>query len=99
MYPYTPPGAITPITAGTNNAPSCYDSSPNFLEDPKVVTCSNFDAVYNNLGFDPDLGLQALMTQINSQAVADQSQRHFPAKRVSLLSTLLLQDLLPLVLG
>ena len=55
MYPYTPPGANAPLEAGTNNGPSCYDSSPNFLEDPKVVTCSNLDATYNNLGFDPDL--------------------------------------------
>jgi gliding motility-associated-like protein len=55
MYPYTPPGSITPLSGGTAANPTCYDSSPNFLEDPQVVACANQDVVYNNLGYDPDL--------------------------------------------
>lgn len=55
MYPYTPPGSTSPLSAGTTGAPTCYDSSPNFLEAPQVVTCTNTDVIYNNLGYDPDL--------------------------------------------
>jgi hypothetical protein len=44
MYPYN-----------NTNASNCYDSSPDFLEDPKVVACNAADIVYNNLGFDKDL--------------------------------------------
>jgi gliding motility-associated-like protein len=44
MYPYN-----------NTNASACYDNSPDFLEDPKVVACSGADIVYNNLGFDSDL--------------------------------------------
>jgi len=55
MYPYTPPGSTTPLSGGTSANPTCYDSSPDFLEDPQVVACSNQDVVYNNLGYDPDL--------------------------------------------
>ncbi len=55
MYPYTPPGAPGPLSAGTAANPTCFDSSPNFLEDPQVISCTNVDVVYNNLGYDPDL--------------------------------------------
>ncbi len=55
MYPYTPPGSTTPLSAGTSGNATCYDSSPDFLEDPQVVACANQDVVYNNLGYDPDL--------------------------------------------
>jgi len=55
MYPYIPPGSTTPLTGGSAANPTCYDSSPDFLEDPQVVACSNQDVVYNNLGYDPDL--------------------------------------------
>ena len=55
MYPYTPPGATGPLSAGTAANPTCFDSSPNFLEDPQVISCTNVDVVYNNLGYDPDL--------------------------------------------
>ena len=55
MYPYTPPGSTSPLSAGSNNNPTCYDSSPDFLEDPQVVACANQDVIYNNLGYDPDL--------------------------------------------
>ncbi|MDG1349453.1 MAG: hypothetical protein P8P80_00015, partial [Crocinitomicaceae bacterium] len=55
MYPYTPPGSTSPLSGGTTANPTCYDSSPNFLEDPQVVACSSQDVVYNNLGYDPDL--------------------------------------------
>lgn len=44
MFPYN-----------NTNASTCYDSSPDFLEDPKVVACNGADIVYNNLGFDRDL--------------------------------------------
>ena len=53
MYPYTPPGSTTPLSGGTAANPTCFDSSPNFLEDPQVVACANQDVVYNNLGYDP----------------------------------------------
>ena len=49
MYPYTPPGATSPLSAGTAANPTCFDSSPNFLEDPQVISCTGVDVVYNNL--------------------------------------------------
>ena len=55
MYPYTPPGSTSALSAGTTANPSCFDSSPNFLEDPQVVSCTGVDVIYNNLGYDPDL--------------------------------------------
>jgi hypothetical protein len=55
MFPYTPPGSTTPLSAGTTGNPTCFDSSPNFLEDPQVISCTNVDVIYNNLGYDPDL--------------------------------------------
>ncbi|MDC0383122.1 hypothetical protein OAM61_01350, partial [Schleiferiaceae bacterium] len=55
MYPYTPPGATAPLSAGTTANPTCFDSSPNFLEDPQVISCTGVDVIYNNLGYDPDL--------------------------------------------
>ena len=55
MYPYTPRGSTAALSAGTAANPSCYDSSPNFLEDPQVISCTGVDVVYNNLGYDPDL--------------------------------------------
>ena len=55
MRSYTPPGSTTPLSAGTATNATCYDSSPNFLEDPQVISCTNNDVTYNNLGYDPDL--------------------------------------------
>ena len=55
MYPYTPPGATGPLSAGTAANPTCYDSSPDFLEDPIVVACTGQDISFNNFGYDPDL--------------------------------------------
>ena len=55
MYPYTPPGSTSALTATTGGNPTCFDSSPNFLEDPQVISCTGVDVVYNNLGYDPDL--------------------------------------------
>ena len=55
MFPYTPPGSTTPLSAGTTGNPTCFDNSPNFLEDPQVISCTNVDVIYNNLGYDPDL--------------------------------------------
>ena len=55
MYPYTPPGSTTPLSAGTGSNGTCFDSSPNFLEDPEVTSCTGVDVIYNNLGYDPDL--------------------------------------------
>jgi len=43
MYPYTPPGATAPLSAGTAANPTCFDSSPNFLEDPQVISCTGVD--------------------------------------------------------
>ena len=54
MYPFTPPGASGPISAGTAGNPSCFDNSPNFLESPSVVACQGTDITYNSYGFDPD---------------------------------------------
>lgn len=45
----------TMYSYNNTNASTCYDSSPDFLEDPKVVACNGADIVYNNLGFDTDL--------------------------------------------
>ena len=50
MYPYTAPGSTGPA-----NANPCYDSSPDFLEDPALLAVTNSNIVYNNLGYDPDL--------------------------------------------
>ena len=50
MYPYTAPGATGPTSANP-----CFDSSPDFLEDPALLAVTNSDIVYNNLGYDPDL--------------------------------------------
>ena len=63
MYPYTPPGATGPLSAGdtTGPTPTCYDSSPNFLEDPLVVACQGTDITYNSYGFDPDFRLNLLL--------------------------------------
>jgi len=55
MYPYTPPGSTSPLSAGSNNNPTCYDSSPDFLEDPYVVACKDEWIQFNNLNYDPDL--------------------------------------------
>lgn len=55
MYPYTPPGSSIPLSAGAIGSPTCYDSSPDFLEDPQLVACSGQDVVYNNYGFDLDI--------------------------------------------
>ena len=50
MYPYTAPGSTSPFTGNP-----CYDSSPDFLEDPALLAVTNSEIVYNNLGYDPDL--------------------------------------------
>ena len=50
MFPYTPPGATSPLSANP-----CYDNSPDFLENPDVTVCSGFEATYLNLGSDKDL--------------------------------------------
>ena len=55
MYPYTPPGSTSALSAGTTANPTCFDNSPNFLEDPQVISCTGVDVIYNNLGYDPDL--------------------------------------------
>lgn len=50
MYPYTAPGAAGPTITNP-----CFDSSPDFLEDPALLAVTNSEIVYNNLGYDPDL--------------------------------------------
>ena len=54
MYPYTPPGATVALSAGTSSNPTCFDSSPNFLEDPFLRAPTAVDVTYNSYGFDPD---------------------------------------------
>ncbi len=48
MYPYND-------GTGNRNANPCYDSSPRFLEVPKVVTCTGYEFAYNNFAFDQEL--------------------------------------------
>ncbi|NVK26683.1 MAG: gliding motility-associated C-terminal domain-containing protein [Flavobacteriia bacterium] len=48
MYPYND-------GTGNRNANPCYDSSPRFLEIPKVVTCTGYEFAYNNFAFDQEL--------------------------------------------
>ena len=48
--PYTAPGAAGPTITNP-----CFDSSPDFLEDPALLAVTNSEIVYNNLGYDPDL--------------------------------------------
>lgn len=55
MYPYTPPGSSSPLSSGSTNNPTCYDSSPIFFEDPQLVACAGQDIVYNNYGVDLDV--------------------------------------------
>ena len=55
MYPYTPLGQSSPLSAGTIGNPTCFDSSPDFLEDPIVVACTGQDVSFNNFGYDSDL--------------------------------------------
>jgi gliding motility-associated-like protein len=50
MFPYVPPGGGGPLSASP-----CYDSSPNFLENPAVTVCQGQNAEYLALGFDDDL--------------------------------------------
>ena len=58
MYPYTPPGGTTPLSAGdtATGVATCYDSSPYFLEEPQARVCANeSNTLINNLGLDKDL--------------------------------------------
>ncbi|KAB2817879.1 T9SS type B sorting domain-containing protein [Phaeocystidibacter marisrubri] len=48
MYPFND-------GTGNRNANPCFDSSPRFLEIPKVVTCTGYEFAYNNFAFDQDL--------------------------------------------
>lgn len=54
MYPYIPPGSTSPLSSGTLSNPTCYDSSPDFLEDPTVRACTGYETAYNLKGFDSD---------------------------------------------
>ena len=58
MYPYTPQGSTSPLSAGdtTTGAATCYDTSPYFLEEPQARVCANENNILiNNLGLDQDL--------------------------------------------
>ena len=55
MYPYIQPGNSVSDSMTVNGVASCYDSSPNFLEDPKVVACTNTDMSLNLLGYDTNV--------------------------------------------
>ncbi|NVK04367.1 MAG: gliding motility-associated C-terminal domain-containing protein [Flavobacteriia bacterium] len=48
MYPYN-------NGTGNLNANPCYDSSPRFLETPKVATCTGYEFAYNNFAYDNEL--------------------------------------------
>lgn len=48
MYPYN-------NGTGNLNANPCYDSSPRFLETPKVTTCTGYEFAYNNFAYDNEL--------------------------------------------
>lgn len=50
MYPYTPPGASTPLNAST-----CYDNSPTFAQDANGITCPDFKYTFNHLPSDKDV--------------------------------------------
>ncbi len=50
MFPYTPPGAATPL-----NANQCYDSSPYFLEGPLSVLCRGNKFTYTQLAGDKEI--------------------------------------------
>ena len=54
MYPYTPPGATGPLSAGDTTGPSCYDNSPEFFENPFIVACTGINYTYNSYGSDAD---------------------------------------------
>lgn len=49
MYPYTPAGSPSPLSAA-----ACYDNSPKFLEPPVTVVASGGLVVNNLLGYDKD---------------------------------------------
>ena len=49
IYPYTPSGSTTPLSASV-----CFDSSPEFLDNPMVVACTSTDAKMSQLTFDRD---------------------------------------------
>ena len=49
MYPFTPPGAATPLTMNT-----CYDSSPQFAEKPKSVICTGYPYTFSHNAYEPE---------------------------------------------
>lgn len=49
MYPYTPPGSTIALTAS-----SCYDNSPQFLDQPSPVSCAGDAVEHIQLSFDRD---------------------------------------------
>ncbi|MDC3153859.1 gliding motility-associated C-terminal domain-containing protein [Bacteroidota bacterium] len=50
MYPYT-----DPVTGVQVPADPCFDSSPNFKEQPKTILCTGFPFSYNHNASDPEL--------------------------------------------
>ena len=49
MYPFTPPGAATPLTMNT-----CYDSSPQFAEKPKSIICTGYPYTFSHNAYEPE---------------------------------------------
>ena len=50
MYPYTPAGAIAPLTANP-----CYDGSPRFIARPASIICEGYKFTYNQLASDTEV--------------------------------------------
>ena len=50
MYPYN-----DPVTGVQVPADPCFDSSPNFKEQPKTILCTGFPFSYNHNASDPEL--------------------------------------------
>ena len=50
MYPYNDPVTGVPVPADP-----CFDSSPNFKEQPKTILCTGFPFSYNHNASDPEL--------------------------------------------
>ena len=52
MFPYTDPFGNTKSLGSTSAGPTCYDSSPEFAQDPSIVLCGKRNSYYVNTTFD-----------------------------------------------
>ena len=56
MYPYTDPATSVTLSMGsTTGGPSCYDSSPLFVEKPAATICFGYPFTYNHNASDKEL--------------------------------------------